>query len=36
MMAKIFKFEEFTCNEEIFDKFIKLAKRKRSDIIKYL
>jgi hypothetical protein len=35
-MVKIFRFEEFTCNEEIFKKFIYLAKRKRGDLTQFI
>lgn len=35
-MSKMFKFEELTCNDEIFSKFIQLNKKKRPEITKYL
>ena len=35
-MTKIFRFEDFNCNEEIFKKFITLAKKKKGDVVKYM
>lgn len=35
-MTKIFRFEDFTCNEDIFKKFYALSKKKRGEVTKYL
>jgi hypothetical protein len=36
MMTKIFRFEDLTCHDEIFKRFISLAKKKRGDVTKFL
>ena len=35
-MNKVFRFEDFQCHDEIFKKFITFAKKKRSEISRYL
>ena len=35
IMINIFRFEDLTCNEEIFKRYHALAKKKKADVVKY-
>lgn len=35
IMQKIFKFEDLVCNEEMFESFTKLVKKKKDSVNKF-